>query len=251
MINTTTDPKRLHMNKPDFKDLIVFEDEDYVLINKPPHVATLDERTADNPFSILRMAKAYISDAQVCHRLDKETSGILAIAKNPEAYRHLSMQFEHRQVVKRYHAVVNGIHDFDSISVYLPIAQLTNGTVKIDRQKGKEAETIFNSIRAYKLHTLVNCYPMTGRMHQIRIHLTCLKAPIVGDGQYGGAHAFLSQIKKKFNLKKDTEEQPLIQRVALHARALTFTRLNDEEITVEAPYPKDFEALVRQLEKNA
>ena len=238
------------MNKPAFKDLIVYEDADYILINKPPYVATLDERTADNLNSILRLAKSYTDDAQVCHRLDKETSGILAIAKNPEAYRHLSMQFEHRQVVKNYQAVVGGIHDFNNVSVYLPIAQLTNGTVKIDRQKGKEAETIFRSARAYRMHTLVNCYPITGRMHQIRIHLACLKAPIVCDAQYGGEPVFLSQIKRKFNLKRETEELPLIQRVALHARSLTFTLLNEEEITVEAPHPKDFEALIRQLEIN-
>ena len=95
-----------------FEDLILFENQDYIVINKPAYVATLDERQADNSQSILRMAKAYSSDAQMGHRLDKETSGILAIAKNPEAYRHLSMQFEHRQVAKRYHAVVNGTHDF-------------------------------------------------------------------------------------------------------------------------------------------
>jgi 23S rRNA pseudouridine955/2504/2580 synthase len=239
------------MNKPDFSALIVFEDEDYILINKPPHIATLDERNADNSLSILRLAKAYATDSQVCHRLDKETSGILAIAKNPEAYRHLAMQFEHRQVEKSYHAVVNGIHDFDNISVYLPIAKLTNGTVKIDRREGKEAETIFNTIRPFKLHTLVDCHPITGRMHQIRIHLSCLKASIVNDEQYGGAPVYLSQLKKKFNLKQDTEELPLIKRVALHARALTFSRMNEEVITVEAPYPKDFEVLVKQLEKNS
>ncbi|MBC7920567.1 MAG: RNA pseudouridine synthase [Ferruginibacter sp.] len=239
------------MEKIDFKDLIVYEDGDYVLINKPPHFATLDERTADNLRSVLRLAKAYVADAQVCHRLDKETSGVLAIAKNPAAYRHLSMQFEHRQVVKSYHAVVGGIHDLDSISVYLPIAQLTNGTVKIDREKGKEAETIFNTRRAYRLHTLVDCHPITGRTHQIRIHLSCLKAPIVMDEQYGGKPIYLSQLKKNFNLKRDTEELPLIQRVALHAYALTFARTDGEEITVEAPYPKDFAALIRQLEKNS
>ena len=239
------------MEKIDFKDLIVYEDDDYVLVNKPPHFATLDERTADNLRSVLRLAKAYVADAQVCHRLDKETSGVLAIAKNPAAYRHLSMQFEHRQVVKSYHAVVSGIHDLDSISVYLPIAQLTNGTVKIDREKGKEAETIFNTRRAYRLHTLVDCHPITGRMHQIRIHLSCLKASIVMDEQYGGKPIYLSQLKKNFNLKRNTEEMPLIQRVALHAYALTFARPDGEEITVEAPYPKDFAALIRQLEKNA
>ena len=237
------------MKQPNFKDLIIFENEDYIVINKPPHVATLDERQADNSLSILRMAKEYSEDAQVAHRLDKETSGILAIAKNPEAYRHLAMQFEHREVTKRYHAVAGGVHDLDGISVYLPILQLRDGIVKIDREKGKIAETIFNTLRAYRQHTLVECMPITGRMHQIRIHLTCVKAPIVADEMYGGQPIYLSTLKKRFNLKKDTEEQPLIKRVALHAHSLTFRLLNGEEIKVEAPYPKDFDVLVKQLEK--
>ena len=236
---------------PDFKTLIVFENEDYVVINKPPYFATLDERNDQTASSILRMAKDYTPDAQVAHRLDKETSGVLAIAKNPEAYRHLAMQFEHRQVIKTYHAVSVGIHDFDNISVYLPILPLKNGTVKIDRQEGKEAETIFNTIKVFQKHTLVACHPITGRMHQIRIHLQCLKAPIVNDEQYGGTPVFLSELKRKnFSLKKDTEELPLIRRVALHAYSLHFSLLNGTEIVVEAPYPKDFEALVAQLEKH-
>lgn len=238
--------------KLNFESLIVFENDDYILINKPPHVAALDERTTDKSgVSIVRLAKAYHADAQLGHRLDKETSGIMAIAKKPEAYRHLAMQFEHREVAKRYHAVVNGLHDFDMVSVYLPIAPIKDGTaVRIDREKGKIAETIFNTIRAYKKHTLVECMPITGRMHQIRVHLMCLKAPIVNDPTYGGDSIYLSDIKRKFNLKKDTEEQPLIQRVALHAHSLTFTQLNGDEATFEAPYPKDFDALVKQLEKN-
>ncbi len=235
----------------DFKNLIVFEDENYVVINKPPHIPTLDERNDLTATSILRMAKKYSDDAQVAHRLDKETSGVLAIAKNPEAYRHLAMQFEHREVIKTYHAVSNGIHEFDSVSVYLPILPLKNGIVKIDRQEGKEAETIFNTIKVFQKHTLVACHPITGRMHQIRIHLQCLKASIVHDDTYGGKDVFLSDIKKKnFNLKKETEEQPLINRVALHAYSLNFRLLNEEEINIIAPYPKDFEALVNQLEKN-
>ena len=236
--------------KINFEDLIVFENEDYILINKPPFVASLDERTPDRSQSILRLAKAYHADAQLGHRLDKETSGILAIAKNPEAYRHLAMQFEHRQVTKRYHAIVNGVHDFDSISVYLPIAPIKDGTaVRIDRQKGKTAETIFNTLTAYRHTTLVECMPITGRMHQIRVHLMCLKAPIVNDPTYGGDPIFLSQIKRKFNLKKDTEELPLIKRVALHAHSLTFSMLNGERFLFEAPYPNDFDVLVKQLEK--
>ncbi|MES2389199.1 MAG: RNA pseudouridine synthase [Bacteroidota bacterium] len=238
------------MQAPNFKDLIIFESEDYIAINKPPYLSTLDDRAEGAFKSLLRMAKDYEPEAQVCHRLDKETSGVLLIARNPEAYRHSSMQFEHRQVTKRYHAVVGGIHDFKEVNVYLPILPLRTGTVTIDKVNGKEAETIFNTMEVYRAHTLVECKPITGRMHQIRIHLSCLKAPIVADHAYGGDEIYLSEIKGKFKLKKNTEELPLIRRVALHARALTFGLLNGEETTVEAEYPKDFRALISQLEKN-
>lgn len=237
--------------KLNFKDLILFENEDYIVINKPSHVPSVNERTADRSVSILKMAKEYSFDAQCGHRLDKETSGALAIAKNPAAYRHLSMQFEHREVVKRYHAVVNGLHNLDSISVFLPISPIKDGTaVKIDRIKGKAAETIFFTLKQFKKHTLMECIPLTGRMHQIRVHLMCLKAPIVCDPTYGGASTYLSEIKRNFNLKQNEEELPMIQRVALHAFSLTFRGLDGEPITVEAPYPKDFRVLVNLLEKN-
>jgi len=162
------------------------------------------------------------------------------------------MQFEYREVTKRYHAVVNGVHDFDSISVFLPISPLNDGTaVKIDRQKGKAAETIFFTLKAFRKHTLVECVPITGRMHQIRVHLQCLKAPIVCDPTYGGKDVYLSELKKNFNLKQETEEQPIMRRVALHAHSLSFKLLNAEPIKVEAPYPKDFGVLVKLLEKNS
>jgi 23S rRNA pseudouridine955/2504/2580 synthase len=231
-----------------FEELILLENEDYLVINKPPHVSTLDDR--NDPFSILALAKEYNPSAQVCHRLDKETSGALAIAKNPEAYREMSMQFEHRTVKKIYHAVVAGIHSFKNHEVNAPIQILPKGSVKIDHHDGKPAQTIFDTLRAYKTHTLVECKPVTGRMHQIRIHLSYLKAPIVSDVQYGGKMFYLSDIKKKFNLKKDTDEMPLINRVGLHAYALEFKLMNGEQIKVEAPYPKDFGVLIRQLEKN-
>ncbi len=239
------------MKKLKFEDIILYEDKDYILVNKPPHISTLDERAILSAGSIIRSAKSYNPEAQVCHRLDKETSGVLAIAKTPEAYRHLSIQFEERRVKKVYHAVVGGVHDFDGINVYLPIRSLKNGTVKIDKTDGKIAETNFYTTKAYKHHTLVECHPITGRMHQIRIHLSCLKAPIVHDEMYGGKPIYLSEIKRNFNLKKDTDEQPLIQRVALHASSLTFENLEGKETTVEAPMPKDMRALINQLEANA
>ena len=231
-------------------ELVIFENDNYLVINKPPFVPSLDERTADRSLSILRLAKERFGDVQLCHRLDKETSGALVIAKNPEAYRNLAMQFEHREVQKDYHAVVNGVHDFDSISVFLPIATLKDGTaVRIDRAKGKIAETVFFSLKKYHHHTLVRCVPITGRMHQIRVHLQCLKAPIVCDPTYGGEYIFLSEIKRKFNLKTDTEELPLIKRVALHAHSISFQDVDGQVISVTAPYPNDFNVLVEKLDK--
>lgn len=218
-----------------------------MLINKPSYISTLDDRI-DNQ-NILTLAKEVVADAQVCHRLDKDTSGVLAIAKNPEAYRHLSMQFENREVNKVYHAIVDGIHQFENKLVDAGILKLNDGTVKISRE-GKEAQTYFTTLQTFKNHTLVECRPVTGRMHQIRIHLRLIKTPITGDEVYGGKPFFVSSVKRGFNLKKETDEQPLVKRMALHAFSLEFALLNGEKTKIEAPYPKDFQALVRQMAEN-
>ncbi|MBX2898217.1 MAG: RluA family pseudouridine synthase [Cyclobacteriaceae bacterium] len=227
-----------------FSEAILYEDADFILINKPPFIATLEDR--QDPTNILALARQYEPQAQVCHRLDKDTSGVLAIARNPEAYRHLSMQFENRQVVKIYHAVVDGVHNFSEQEVDAPILKQNDGTVKIARS-GKEAQTIFTTLQVFKAHTLVECRPITGRMHQIRIHLARLGAPITGDMLYGGKPFFVSSVKRGFNLKKLTEEEPLVKRMALHAFSLKFAFMDGAIHTVQAPYPKDFQALTSQL----
>ncbi|RZK41967.1 MAG: RluA family pseudouridine synthase [Pedobacter sp.] len=237
------------MKYPNFKELIIFENDDYIVVNKPPFVASLDERGAAGEVNILRLAKAYSSDAQVCHRLDKETSGAIVVAKNPEAYRHLSIQFEKRKVNKVYHAVVDGQFQFNDLFVDLPILNDGNKNVTIDRQDGKRAETYFNTLKHYKHYTLVACKPITGRMHQIRIHLATQRAAIVGDHMYKGKPVYLSSIKKGYRLSKDEEEQPIIKRFALHAKEITFKGLDDTEIRIEAPYPKDFATLLKLLDK--
>ncbi|MEO1052860.1 MAG: RluA family pseudouridine synthase [Bacteroidota bacterium] len=236
------------MSIPKINDFIIFEDDNYIVINKPPNIATLEDR--EQSYNILSLAVTYHPDAQVCHRLDKETSGALAIAKHPEAYKSLAVQFEKRQVKKHYHAVVEGVHDFQERVVDLNILKLSGGIVKLDRE-GKDAKTVFDTIQAFKGYTLINCQPITGRMHQIRIHLTNLNAPIVGDEVYGGSPFYLSKIKPKYKLKKWTEELPLIQRFALHAKQLRFENLDGTEIVADAEYPKDFRVLVKQLEKNS
>jgi RluA family pseudouridine synthase len=230
------------------KDIILWEDEDYFALNKPPFISTLQDRVDET--NLLDQAKQYIEDAQVCHRLDKDTSGVIVFAKNPEAYRKLNMQFENRKVQKVYHALVDGIHNFKEELVDAPILKQDDGISKISKT-GKPAQTWFNSIKSYSRHTLVECRPITGRQHQIRIHLTLLKTSISGDELYGGKPFFLSAIKRGFNLKKDTEEQPFMKRMALHARSVEFSNMKYETIIIEAPYPKDFQALIRQLELNS
>ncbi|HEU5291538.1 MAG TPA: RluA family pseudouridine synthase [Cyclobacteriaceae bacterium] len=240
----------MKQSKLKIEDLILWEDEDYFVLNKPPFVSTLQDRA--DLTNLLALAKDYSDDAQACHRLDKDTSGAIAFAKNPEAYRHLSMQFEHREVSKIYHAVADGIQDFKDQLVDAPIAKMDDGIAKISRRDGKPAQTYFTSLKSFRFHTLLECRPITGRMHQIRVHLAFLKAPITGDEQYGGKPFFLSSVKRGFNLKKQTEEQPLMSRMALHAYALTFKPLTGEEkVTIKAPYPKDMQALIRQLEANS
>ena len=130
--------------KVSFKDWILFEDDNYIAINKPPHVATLDDRAAT--INVLSLAKEYWQDAQVCHRLDKETSGVLLLSKNSAAYRNAAVQFEKRQVRKVYHAVVEGIHEFKQESIELPIEVRGNGPVRISHKDGKPSTTIVSTI---------------------------------------------------------------------------------------------------------
>jgi RluA family pseudouridine synthase len=233
--------------KFNFEDSILYQDNDYILINKPPFISTLEDRNDSQ--NILALARDYEPHAQVGHRLDKETSGVLVIARHPDAYRHISMQFENREVTKIYHAIVDGIQSFTNQLVDMPILKQNDGTAKISRS-GKDAQTYFTTLQPYKYHTLMDCRPVTGRMHQIRVHLAFLKAPITGDEMYGGKPFYVSSVKRGFNLKKMTDEEPLMKRMALHAYSLEFALMDGKKVVIEAPYPKDFQALIRQLSEN-
>lgn len=232
-----------------FEDVILSENDHYIIINKPPYISTLEDR--NDPIDILKLAKRYLPDCQVCHRLDKETSGVLVVAKHKDAYRHFSMLLENRQVKKIYHTVVDGIREFKNLEVDAPIYSSTNRS-KVDFREGKPSLTLFSTLEIFQRHTLLKCFPVTGRLHQIRVHAAYHDAPVCGDPDYGGKDIFLSEIKKNYSLGKWKEERPLMERVALHAHQVAFQNFDsskEEVISIEAPYPKDFQVLIKQLRK--
>ena len=228
-------------------DLRLYEDDHYLVISKPAGLSTLDDRR--DPENVLRLVRSAYPEATVAHRLDKDTSGVLVVAKTAEGYRHLSLQFEERQVTKIYHAVVDGRPDYKDEAVDAPIEKLPDGMVRITR-RGKPSLTIFNTLEAFRSHALVEARPVTGRTHQIRIHLAVLGTPITGDETYGGKPFLLSAVKRGYKGGKEGEERPLMSRMALHAQKITFLGLQGQAISCEAPYPRDFKALLNQLRRN-
>jgi 23S rRNA pseudouridine955/2504/2580 synthase len=237
----------MKMKIKSIQELILFEDSNLLVINKPPFISSLDDRV--DPVSVHSLAGKYAEGAQLCHRLDKETSGVMVIAKNADTYRYISILFEQRKVQKKYHALVEGLHDFKNLQINAPLITGASGKVRIDRKIGKESLTVCNTLRAYIGYTLVSCQLMTGRMHQIRVHLSSVGAPIAGDISYGGKPFYLSKVKKDYHISKFKEERPLIQRVALHARSISFKDPQGNQMDFDASYPKDFSALINQLEK--
>jgi 23S rRNA pseudouridine955/2504/2580 synthase len=228
-------------------ELLLDENDDFMIINKPPFLSTLEDRR--DPVDVLSLAREYHPDSKVCHRLDKETSGALVVAKNDNFYKYMAGCFEHRDVTKLYHTIVEGRQEIDELVIEKPIYS-SNSRSRIDFMDGKPSLTMVKTIEIYKMHTLLACMPFTGRMHQIRVHLADAGMPICGDEFYGGNPIFLSQFKKNFTIGKNKEETPMMPRLSLHAAGLSFPLPSGEKYTIKAPYPKDFMATLRQLEKN-
>jgi len=169
----------------------------------------------------------------IVHRLDKETSGALVVAKTQSVLEALQRQFRNREVEKTYLALVNGQVQPPEGIIEVPI-----GRNPTDRQKmapvpeGKYARTRYRVVRRFRKHTLLEAHPYTGRTHQIRVHLSWLGHPVVGDADYGSRR----------------QELLLQERHFLHASRLRFSHpVNEEEMTFHAPLPPELDALLRQL----
>ncbi len=224
---------------------IIAETDRWVAINKPPYVPSLPERGKYTAESVLEWSRKQWPESILCHRIDRETSGALLIAKDAETYRHVSMQFEKRQIEKIYHAIVDGVVEFQDFWVDLPINTDNLNNIKIDKQFGKLAQTHFQTLEIFRHFTLLECKPKTGRLHQIRVHLSSQNAKIAADELYGSKTPMLSLVKRKIS----GEDRPLIQRFALHARELVFKDLENQTISIQAEYPNDFGVFLKLLDK--
>jgi 23S rRNA pseudouridine955/2504/2580 synthase/23S rRNA pseudouridine1911/1915/1917 synthase len=190
----------------------------------------------------------------VVHRLDKETSGVIVFAKNEEMHKTLSLQFENRETVKHYSGLVIGSLLKTSGVVDLPIIEHpAKKGMMITATKGKPSVTEYEVIENFKSYSFMQFNLLTGRTHQIRVHMKYLGHPLVCDPLYGdGKPLFISDIKKKYKLsKEELEERPILGRLALHSQQLIIHTDTDKELLLEAPVPKDLKAAMQQLRKQA
>jgi 23S rRNA pseudouridine955/2504/2580 synthase/23S rRNA pseudouridine1911/1915/1917 synthase len=234
------------------EEYILEEDENLVAINKPSGLLTIPDREGKE-ISLKQILKNKYGDIFTVHRLDKDTSGLVAFAKNEEAHKQLSQLFEARETIKIYNGFVLGSPFEKSGTINESIAEhpVKKGLMTVYK-KGKESITEYEVLENFKLYSWMQFHILTGRTHQIRVHMKHIGHPIACDELYGdGKHVFISSIKrKKFNLSKDAEEErPILSRLALHASKLKF-QLNNKTYELEAELPKDLRALLQQLRKN-
>lgn len=230
---------------------ILFEDDYCIAINKPSGLLSVPDREGTE-ISLKDILKNQYGQIFTVHRLDKDTSGVIVFAKDEGTHKYLSGLFEGREVEKYYLGLVQGIPAHNQGSVDAPIMEhpVKRG-VMVTNKKGKTALTDYSLVENFGNFSLMQFRIHTGRTHQIRVHMKHIGNPIVCDSLYGtGEPVLLSSIKKKFNLsKKDEEEKPLFNRLALHAEKLIFTDQRKNKQVVEAPPLKDLRALLQQLRK--
>jgi 23S rRNA pseudouridine1911/1915/1917 synthase len=234
------------------EEYILHEDDSLVAINKPSGMLTIPDREGKD-VSLKQLLKAKYGNIFTVHRIDKDTSGVVVFTKTEEAHKELSQLFEARETVKIYNGFVLGSPAEKSGTINDPIAEhpVKKGVMTVYK-KGKESITEYEVVESFKLYSWMQFHILTGRTHQIRVHMKHLGHPIVCDNLYGdGKPVLVSAIKRKrFNLSKsEEEERPILSRLALHASRLQF-QLDGKDYNFEAELPKDLRALLQQLNKN-
>jgi 23S rRNA pseudouridine1911/1915/1917 synthase len=227
---------------------VVYEDRQLLVINKPaglvvhPGAGNAD-RTLQNALLALDPALAGLPRAGIVHRLDKDTSGLMVVARSPEAHTALVRMLEAREVHREYEAVCRGVMTGGG-TVDAPIDRHPTDRVRMAvRQGGRESVTHYRVIRRYRAHTHVRVQLETGRTHQIRVHLAHAGFPIVGDRVYGGRLLLPAGASEALR-----DALRLFPRQALHAARLTFAHpVTERPLEFQAALPADMQGLLEAL----
>jgi len=229
---------------------ILFENKDCVVINKPAGILVHDTahstRSSQNEPTVAQWALSRypairtvgddpVHRPGIVHRLDRDTSGVLLIAKTQKAFEYFKREFQAHRVRKIYAALVTGRVEPRSGKIEKPIGLKSGSVARTTRLGGakmiKEAATLYRVKEFLPHHTLLEVEPLTGRTHQIRIHLASIGHPVAGDTLYGGGKKTAAPIPRQF----------------LHASALTLVLLGGETGTFQAPLPEDLERCLKKL----
>lgn len=232
---------------------VIYSDDDIVVLNKSSGVLIAQDRYNPTAPRLDLLAEKEFGRLFAVHRLDKDTSGVIIYARNEAAHKGLSLQFEQRKVHKTYHALVYGHPLWQDLHVDLalqPDGDARHRTV-VNKKFGKASVTDFRLIGSCGPYSWIEAKPLTGRTHQIRVHLQANGLSIVCDPLYSGNQKpiRLSEIKRSWR-GNELEENPLLSRLALHAYKITFTHpKTGQQLTFTAPYPKDMDATRKQFAK--
>ena len=238
------EPKNIELKAQNIPLDILYEDDDIIVVNKPkglvvhPAVGNPDNTLVN---AIMEICKDSLSGIGgeirpgIVHRLDKDTSGVIVIAKNDFAHINISNQIKDRQTKKVYTALVRGVIKENEATINMPIARSTKDRKKMAVSKnGKEAVTHFKVIKRYNGYTLIEVKIDTGRTHQIRVHMSEIGYPIVGDYIYSNG-------KNPFEVVGQM----------LHAKSIEFEHpTRNEKMKIEAPLPQYFKNIIDKLEND-
>ena len=237
---------------------IIFEDEDLIVINKPPNLVM--HPAPGNESGTLVNALMHYTNNQlsnlddnsrpgIVHRLDKDTSGILVVAKNNNVHINLAEQFKDHTISRRYKAIVWGTPDNQSIEGYIERNRKNRKKMSLNNKGfGKYSKTDIKLEKTFGIASLVDCHLHTGRTHQIRLHLTSKNSPIIGDKIYGKSKI------NQFGRDKNTFNKFMIlknfERQALHAYHLGFDHpTSKKRMDFDIEIPEDFKNLIELLLK--
>ncbi|MFC1936113.1 RluA family pseudouridine synthase [Chloroflexota bacterium] len=234
-------PKPTDLIPEDIPLDIIYEDQDLMVVDKPPGLV-VHPSAGHASGTLVQAVLAHAPDIEgvggekrpgLVHRLDKNTSGLIVLAKKDQVHRNLQAQFKARSVEKYYLALVDGHPQTPSGKVEAAIGRSPRDRKKmavVPEKKGRMAVSLYKTLEAFDDHSLLEVQILTGRTHQIRVHLAFLKCPVVGDAVYGRRKASLP-----------------VPRFMLHAARLMFELPGGETRTFEAPLPEDFQRALDDL----